>query len=194
MGDTTEKKDRIKQLKKNIKPPPNLEEKIVMKLKSHELLSSNEKKTHGFIFKISYSLGLLLIGLLIGYSINSNEGKIVPLERNSKSKFILLLYQDENLKGDENDRVKDYTLWANEYGAKRIVVAGAKLEGEGKILSMPGKNISIASIKSEYESRVTSGYFIIETANYDEAMEIALSCPHIKYGGSIEVREFARTK
>lgn len=188
MSNKIEKKDGIEKLKTNITLPSSLEDKIIMKLKSMNLISSGEKKRSMFIFKITYSFSLLLIGLFIGYSINGNDNSKMAVE-NSKSKYILLLYQDENLKGEESERVRDYSLWANEYGAKRIVVTGERLEETGKILSMSGENVSVAEIKSTYERRVTSGYFIIETNNYDEAVDVALTCPHIKYGGNIEIRE-----
>jgi hypothetical protein len=35
---------------------------------------------------------------------------------------------------------------------------------------------------------VLGGYYTIEAATYDEAIERALTLPHLDYGGSIEVR------
>ncbi len=32
------------------------------------------------------------------------------------------------------------------------------------------------------------GYYLIEAANYDEAVQHCLDHPHIAYGGTIEVR------
>jgi hypothetical protein len=32
------------------------------------------------------------------------------------------------------------------------------------------------------------GYFIIRARNMDEAMKIATECPHLKYGGKIDIR------
>jgi hypothetical protein len=39
---------------------------------------------------------------------------------------------------------------------------------------------------------IIGGYFLIEAASYDEAVEIALSCPHVDLG-RIEVREVELT-
>ena len=36
---------------------------------------------------------------------------------------------------------------------------------------------------------VVGGYFLIEAADYDEAVEISKGCPHLKYGGRIELRQ-----
>jgi hypothetical protein len=33
------------------------------------------------------------------------------------------------------------------------------------------------------------GFFLVEAPNYNAAVEIARQCPHLEYGGTIEVRE-----
>jgi hypothetical protein len=40
---------------------------------------------------------------------------------------------------------------------------------------------------------VVSGYFVVEAADYDEAVAIAASCPHAQSRGSILVREIEDT-
>jgi hypothetical protein len=36
---------------------------------------------------------------------------------------------------------------------------------------------------------LVGGFFIIRAADYDEACSLALSCPHLSYGGGVEVRQ-----
>jgi hypothetical protein len=36
---------------------------------------------------------------------------------------------------------------------------------------------------------VLGGYYLIEAANYDEAVSRSLDHPHLEYGGTIEVRQ-----
>ena len=36
---------------------------------------------------------------------------------------------------------------------------------------------------------VIGGYFIIEGANYDDAVKLSSDCPHLELGGRIELRE-----
>ena len=187
MNNKIENKEGFEKLKTNISPPENLEEKVMMKLKSMNLLSRSERKK-SYVFKISYSLALLFVGLAIGYSINFDRKPTSATAKN-KSQYILLLYQNEELKGNEKERIHVYGSWAYKYGAKKIVVGGERLEESGRIISLSGEEISVTEIKSIYDPRITSGYFIIETESYDEAVNIALTCPHIKYGGYIEIRE-----
>lgn len=35
---------------------------------------------------------------------------------------------------------------------------------------------------------VIGGYFAIEAADYDEALDLCRDCPHLKYGERIELR------
>jgi hypothetical protein len=35
---------------------------------------------------------------------------------------------------------------------------------------------------------ILGGYYLIEAANYEEAVERALTLPHLDYGGTVEVR------
>ncbi len=37
-----------------------------------------------------------------------------------------------------------------------------------------------------------SGYFLITASGQDEALEIAANCPHLEYGGTIEIRRIVR--
>ncbi|MBZ5604668.1 MAG: YciI family protein, partial [Acidobacteriia bacterium] len=36
---------------------------------------------------------------------------------------------------------------------------------------------------------VFGGYYLIEAADYDEAVQRALTHPHLEYGGTVEVRK-----
>lgn len=36
---------------------------------------------------------------------------------------------------------------------------------------------------------VLAGYYTIEAASYDEAVQLSLNHPHVEYGGTIEVRQ-----
>ena len=59
---------------------------------------------------------------------------------------------------------------------------------------------AIASVARDGQVRVTDGpysetkevlggYYIIEAGSYDQAIERSRDCPHLEYGGTIEVRE-----
>ena len=64
---------------------------------------------------------------------------------------------------------------------------GEKLKTSGRVLS--GQSVEGFPARNE----MLSGFFIIEATTYEEAAAIAATCPHLKYGGRIELREIDPT-
>jgi len=42
-------------------------------------------------------------------------------------------------------------------------------------------------------AEVIGGYFAVSADSYDDAVKLAAECPHLKYGGRIELREIEPT-
>ncbi len=109
--------------------------------------------------------------------------------------YMLLLHSQtngrEDLSAEEIQAViEEYIAWKDQIEAQDRLLGGDKLTNEG------GKHIR----PSDGEIRVTDGpyaevkealggYFAIKANDYDEAVEISKTCPHLKYGGWIELRE-----
>lgn len=86
--------------------------------------------------------------------------------------------------------VKEYGAWATKLRAEDRLAGGEKLADEGgKILK--GKNGKIVVTDGPYaEAReVIGGYFAIKAKDYAEAVKLAETCPHLSYGGRIELRQ-----
>ena len=79
-----------------------------------------------------------------------------------------------------------YMAW----GQKPFVVRGVRLaEDAGRVIrSQGGKPHSTDGPYSETKE-VLGGYYLIEAADYDEAVKRSLDHPQLEYGGTIEVRE-----
>jgi hypothetical protein len=69
-------------------------------------------------------------------------------------------------------------------------VAGQKLADEpGRVLrSEDGKIVAIDGPYSETKEWL-GGFYLVEAPSYNAAVEISRECPHLQYGGTIEVRE-----
>ena len=37
-----------------------------------------------------------------------------------------------------------------------------------------------------------AGYFLLPSSDYDQALSIARTCPHLKHGGAVELRQIER--
>jgi hypothetical protein len=89
--------------------------------------------------------------------------------------------------------VERYAVWTKGLVAGGKLVGGQKLrEGEGRVLKKQGSETSVIDGPYAELKEVVGGAFQIRADHYDEAVEIVRSCPHLDYGGAIEVREIER--
>jgi hypothetical protein len=84
--------------------------------------------------------------------------------------------------------VIEYTAWAKTIAQSNHMLGGAKLQYDGRLMRRIAGGIDVRDISTHDEGEQIAGYFLIEAANYEEAEKIAASCPHLKYGGVIELR------
>ncbi|HTS65965.1 MAG TPA: YciI family protein [Candidatus Acidoferrales bacterium] len=106
------------------------------------------------------------------------------------SQFLLLLYNDTtrppNLSPDEMQKMLErYMAWRE----KPFTLDGKRLaEDVGRVIrSNSGKPRTSDGPYSETKE-VLAGFYLIEAANYDEAVKLALTNPHAERG-AIEVRQ-----
>ena len=82
--------------------------------------------------------------------------------------------------------LQKYMDWAKQpfyRGSQRLA------EDVGKVIR-GGKGGEPRATDGPYSEtkEVLGGYYLIEAADYDEAVKLTLSHPHLEYGGTIEVR------
>jgi hypothetical protein len=76
---------------------------------------------------------------------------------------------------------------------KSKATSGQKLkDGEGRVLRKQNGKPNITDGPFAEAKEIMGGFFVIEAGNYDEAVEVAKTCPHMEFG-SIEVRQIERT-
>ena len=110
------------------------------------------------------------------------------------SEFILLLHSraaapEGMSEADTQNIVKRYMDWSQEMGQAGKLTGGQKLTADnGKVLR--GADGAVSDGPHGQAAEVIGGYFVVTADDYDGAVEIAKSCPHLQFGGSIEVRQF----
>jgi hypothetical protein len=88
---------------------------------------------------------------------------------------------------------KDYMDWTARTRSDGRLKVGEKLTFDtGRVLRAAGGRILITDGPFAESKEMLGGFFVISAGDYDEACRIAESCPHFKYGGSIEVRQIDR--
>ncbi|HEX7151286.1 MAG TPA: YciI family protein [Thermoanaerobaculia bacterium] len=77
-----------------------------------------------------------------------------------------------------------YSAWREKVGG-----SGQKLrDGQGRIVVRKDNGVSVTDGPYVESKEVIGGYFVIDAADYDEAVRLAGDCPHLDFG-SIEIRE-----
>jgi len=90
--------------------------------------------------------------------------------------------------------IAEYVAWSQKVAGQGKLVGGQKLKDEGgKHLNGFGGEFRATDGPFAEAKEVIGGIFTITAEDYDEAVNISKDCPHLKYGGWIEVREVEPT-
>ena len=88
------------------------------------------------------------------------------------------------------DLMTDYIGWVEEMAAKGKYVSGEKLLDEGgKIVTKTSGSIEVHDGPFAEAAEILGGYMVINAKNYDEAVEIARSHPHMEHNQTIIIRQ-----
>jgi len=84
---------------------------------------------------------------------------------------------------------RDYLGWGERQRAEGHLKAGEKLgDDPGRILSAEAGRVVVTDGPYAESKELLAGFYLIAAPDYDAACRIAETCPHLKYGGRIEIR------
>jgi len=93
----------------------------------------------------------------------------------------------KGLSPEQTQKVSDdWMAWFKGLLAEGKAVAGHPLGLESKTVS--GKNRTVTDGPFAEAKEAIGGYFMLDVATMDEAVEIARQCPGLPYGAKVEVR------
>jgi len=105
--------------------------------------------------------------------------------------YLLLLYDNSpalsKLGPEEMQKATEkYMAWMQ----KAFTKGGKRLTPDaGRIMSPNGSKPRVTDGPYIESKEILGGYYLIEAASYDEAVERTMDHPHIEYGGTVEVRQ-----
>ena len=148
---------------------------------------------------------LVLMGANISYgrgglSVSFGATAATPREEDGMNEYLLMLHEDpKDAAAIPPERlpeiVGEYKDWAGGLAQRGRLVAGKKLADEpGKLLSTSGEQVAVADASWTGTDDIVTGFFQIRAESYEEAVEIARTCPHVRYGKHIELRQIERTE
>lgn len=159
-------------LPREVRPPDSLESRVVGVLRDAGLIRSSRLRW------ILAAAAMIVVGFL-GGALWSRPQPVQGPE------FILLLHgaasaapvSPEVIQG----RVNEYRQWAQGVRASGHVISGEKLRDSRIVVG-----------SSSAASGSVQGFFRVAPSSAEEAERIVRSCPHLKYGGWIELREIQK--
>ena len=171
-------KQLYKQLSKEAEMPDDLEQKVIQRLRDSGLIKEKFKRNYlAWALPIAASIAFLA-GIFFERSGNSRS------IQEYKNGYALILRQDDQFQPIASKEVfEEYANWTKTQQTAGITITGQELVSE-TIIVKQGK-----AAKTNPDQIIT-GYFIIEATSLEQAIDIAKDNPHLKYGGSIEIKAF----
>lgn len=111
------------------------------------------------------------------------------------SQFLLLLHESPKAMSEVSPEeiqgiIGEYTAWRDKLEAQNRLVSSNKLKDDGGRHLLQGDGaVRVVDGPFSEAKEVVGGYFLIEAADYEEAATICADCPHLAFGGRIELRE-----
>jgi hypothetical protein len=100
-------------------------------------------------------------------------------------RYLLLLWEDAGYKAADGParagRIAEYRKWSRETPG---IESGDKLSGDAWSLTGDGEPRTLALPRTGF----IAGLFVVRAAGDADAIRIARTCPHLRYGGKIELR------
>jgi hypothetical protein len=110
--------------------------------------------------------------------------------------FLLLLHADPSRRPTNATPeyfasvTREYMDWADSMRAQGALKGANRLTNDaGKVIQTANGKITTTDGPYAESKEIVGGYFMISAGNYAEACRLAESCPHVKYGSFIEVRQ-----
>ena len=188
---TPDERDALGRLPREADPPAGLERATVAALTARGLL-----RRPGRRFDAALALAASVLIFAGGLAIGRFGGATAPAPpADGRPRFALFLYEgpeyDQPAPGGMDQRIQEYVAWASAERTGGTVEGGDKLRDEdGWAIEPDGSAGAVAS--QSVESRL-AGYFLIRAVDQRSSLEIARSCPHVRYGGRIVLREIEPT-
>ncbi len=173
--------------------PEHLEQRVIATLKSQGLIQTEGTRPaslrafHWWGALLAASIAAFFVGLVAG---RSGDERAFP-----RGQFMLLLYEGpEYVQTTEDNfdlRFEEYNRWIAALRASENFVTGEQLDSTGMIVLPPTTTGVAAIVENRMAASadgVLGGMFLISAASYEEALAIARTAPHLRFGGRVAVR------
>lgn len=174
-------------------PPADLEDRVLRELHAEGLLGDPGARPRAGWMRAAVAASILLAtGLLAGFLLwGRPAGDAVSATAAAEADLYILLLRKSGSafvpSAETEALVAEYRDWARRQAERDLLLGGEKLADSGLVLA-PAESLEW---RPGHGSLV--GYFLVHATSYDEAAVIARTCPHLRHGGTIEIRKIDPT-
>lgn len=111
-----------------------------------------------------------------------------------KTYILLLNHAPDRYKDVPEDEmmaiISDYVAWSQKLAEDGVYAGGDKLvDAPGKLLKRVNGSIEVHDTPMAEITELLGGTVLVKAKDYDGAVAIAQSCPHLVHNSSLEIRE-----
>ena len=164
-------------------PPAAAEDRVVSALRARGLLSTGRAGSR----RLRAAAAALLI-FAAGAALGSlaTAPPTAPEEQPTHALFLLGGIEPGS---DEAALVEEYRSWAIQLARQGKLTAGEKLAPTAWLLSPGADQLAIEGEPAAHVAAPVSGFFLLTVGDTAAALEIARSCPHLRHGGRVLLRQ-----
>ena len=193
---TTEQTEAFHAAIADLEAPADLEPRVIAAMKESKLITTRAGRGRRGLRVFAAAAGLAVVAFLAGFAVGEKDTPPqAAVPGPGGDEFVLFLRESEASAPESAEAVEqlvnEYRSWAVRMHEEGKLIGGEKLDLGGVVLQ-PTSGVP-ATRRWTPEESFLGGYFIVRAVNYEEAARIATTCPHLKYGGTIEVRRIEPT-
>jgi len=163
-------------------PPAKLEDETVERLAAEGLLRRPRRRLRAALIAAAAAIAFFAAGLFVGERRSAGDERDTPSRQ-----YVLLLYDapgERSLTDAEvQQRIAEYRAWAEDVRRRGARIHGEKLERDGRWLGAVAGD----------GGHPLGGFFVLSAPDDAAAEAVARGCPHLKHGGTVEIRPIAKT-
>jgi hypothetical protein len=171
----------LRKIAPTVDPPTGLEARVRNSLAARGLLRQPARRAAAWLTRV----GLIAAGIFIGALLHNGWMRGPSRPPAQPGQYVLLLLGDTQ--GDTGAvrvaREREYGQWASSLAKGARWVGGHEL---GDVVYEIGPKL----VRTSATDRL-AGYFVIDAPSREVATEVAMSCPHLKYGGRVVLMAIA---
>ena len=169
--------EQLRALARPVDPPSSLEDRVVEALRAQGLLRRRPKDRRSWLMASAAGLA----GAALGWLGRGSWSSVPAADERPEYLLLLSPYLERPDEATETGLVREHRAWARGLREAGHLVYAERLGDETVVVGAPDARLS------------PSGFFLVRARSLDEALAIARSCPHVRHGGTITVRDVAPT-